>query len=31
MKENSAQVVAQVPIDVATFLLNEKRNEVLSI
>jgi ribonuclease E len=31
MKENSAQVIAQVPIDVATFLLNEKRNEVLSI
>src|SRR4051812_33109630 len=31
MKENTAQVVAQVPVDVATFLLNEKRNEVLSI
>ncbi|MDH5246417.1 MAG: Rne/Rng family ribonuclease, partial [Betaproteobacteria bacterium] len=31
MKENSAQVVAQVPVDVATFLLNEKRTEVLSI
>src|SRR5215470_4395691 len=31
MKENSAQVIAQVPVDVATFLLNEKRNEVLSI
>ncbi len=31
MKENSAQVIAQVPIDVGTFLLNEKRNEVLSI
>ncbi len=31
MKENTAQVVAQVPIDVGTFLLNEKRNEVLSI
>ncbi|HET7033222.1 MAG TPA: Rne/Rng family ribonuclease, partial [Casimicrobiaceae bacterium] len=31
MKENTAQVIAQVPIDVATFLLNEKRNEVLSI
>jgi len=28
---NSAQVVAQVPVDVATFLLNEKRTEVLSI
>src|SRR5512135_3913236 len=31
MKDNTAQVVAQVPVDVATFLLNEKRNEVLSI
>ena len=31
MKENTAQVIAQVPIDVATFLLNEKRNEVLSM
>jgi len=31
MKENTAQVVAQVPVDVATFLLNEKRTEVLSI
>ena len=31
MKENTAQVVAQVPVDVATFLLNEKRSEVLSI
>src|SRR4249920_2503287 len=31
MKENTAQVVAQMPIDVGTFLLNEKRNEVLSI
>src|SRR6516225_1259413 len=31
MKENTAQVVAQVPVDVATFLLNEKRGEVLSI
>src|SRR5689334_22333123 len=31
MKENTAQIVAQVPIDVATFLLNEKRSEVLSI
>src|SRR6187401_3544349 len=31
MKENTAQIVAQVPVDVATFLLNEKRNEVLSI
>ncbi|HEY7901958.1 MAG TPA: ribonuclease E/G, partial [Casimicrobiaceae bacterium] len=31
MKENTAQVIAQVPVDVATFLLNEKRNDVLSI
>src|SRR5438046_5367768 len=31
MKDNTAQVVAQMPVDVATFLLNEKRNEVLSI
>ena len=31
MKENTAQVVAQMPVDVATFLLNEKRNDVLSI
>ena len=31
MKENTAQLVAQVPVDVATFLLNEKRSEVLSI
>ena len=31
MKENTAQVVAQVPVDVATFLLNEKRTDVLSI
>ena len=31
MKDNTAQVVAQVPVDVATFLLNEKRADVLSI
>jgi ribonuclease E len=31
MKDNTAQVVAQVPVDVATFLLNEKRNDVQSI
>ncbi len=31
MKENTAQVVAQVPVDVGTYLLNEKRNEVLSV
>src|SRR5690606_9633744 len=28
MKENTAAVHAQVPVDVATFLLNEKRNDV---
>jgi len=26
MKENTARVIAQVPVDVATFLLNEKRD-----
>src|SRR5574340_1208574 len=31
MKDNTAQVVAQMPVDVATFLLNEKRTEVLTI
>jgi ribonuclease E len=31
MKDNTAQVVAQVPVDVATFLLNEKRQDVLTI
>src|SRR5262249_58498563 len=31
MKENTAQIIAQVPVDVATFLLNEKRSDVLSI
>jgi len=31
MKDNTAQVVAQMPVDVATFLLNEKRNDVLTI
>ncbi len=31
MKDGTAQVVAQVPVDVGTFLLNEKRAEVLSI
>jgi ribonuclease E len=31
MKDNTAQVVAQVPVDVATFLLNEKRNDVLTV
>ena len=28
MKENTASVHAQVPVDVATFLLNEKRNDI---
>jgi ribonuclease E len=31
MKENSATIHVQVPIDVAAFLLNEKRGEVLKI
>src|SRR5436305_3729493 len=31
MKENTAKVVAQVPVDVATFLLNEKRAEIHTI
>ena len=31
MKDNTAQVVAQVPVDVATFLLNEKRADVMTI
>ncbi len=31
MKENSAQVIAQLPVDVGTFLLNEKRLEVQGI
>jgi ribonuclease E len=31
MKENTAAVHAQVPVDVATYLLNEKRNEFHSI
>ena len=31
MKENSASVHAQVPVDVATFLLNEKRADIHSI
>ena len=28
MKDNTAAVHAQVPVDVATFLLNEKRVEI---
>ena len=31
MKDNTAQIVAQMPVDVATFLLNEKRGEVLTV
>src|SRR5271169_1239620 len=31
MKDNTAQVVAQVPVDVATFLLNAKRPEIHGI
>ena len=31
MKENTAAVHAQVPVDVATFLLNEKRAEIHAI
>jgi len=31
MKENSAAIRAQVPVDVATFLLNEKRAEIHTI
>jgi ribonuclease E len=31
MKENSAAIYVQVPVDVAAFLLNEKRGEILKI
>src|SRR5437868_10207115 len=31
MKENSASIHAQAPVDVAAFLLNEKRGEILKI
>jgi ribonuclease E len=31
MKDNSAQVIAQMPVDVATFLLNEKREDVRAL
>ncbi len=31
MKENTKQIVSQVPVDVATFLLNEKRHVINSI
>ena len=31
MKENSSAIHAQVPVDVATFLLNEKRADIYGI
>ena len=31
MKENTAAVHVQVPVEVATFLLNEKRTEIIKI
>ncbi|HEY3488347.1 MAG TPA: Rne/Rng family ribonuclease, partial [Gammaproteobacteria bacterium] len=31
MKENTARVIAQVPVDVATFLINEKREMISEI
>jgi ribonuclease E len=31
MKENTASVICQVPVDVAAFLLNEKRTEIAKI
>ena len=31
MKENTGRIVAQLPVDVATFLLNEKRDIVSNI
>jgi ribonuclease E len=31
MKENTASLYAQVPVDVATFLLNEKRSDITKI
>ena len=31
LKETSARVTAQVPVDVATFLMNEKRNAIIDI
>lgn len=31
MKENSVQVRVQVPVEVATYLLNEKRNDIYSL
>ncbi len=31
MKENTGKIIAQVPVDVATYLLNEKRQAILEI
>jgi len=31
MKDSTARLIAQLPVDVATFLLNEKRNAILAI
>src|SRR5690606_527409 len=31
MKENTAAIHAQVPVDVATYLLNEKRSDIFQI
>ena len=31
MKENTERILAELPVDVATFLLNEKRNAILGI
>ncbi|WP_373017981.1 Rne/Rng family ribonuclease [Thiomicrorhabdus sp.] len=31
MKENTRRVTVQIPVDVATFLLNEKRNQITKI
>ncbi|PLA75600.1 ribonuclease E/G [Hydrogenovibrio sp. SC-1] len=31
MKENTRRVMVQLPVDVATFLLNEKRHQIISI
>ncbi len=31
MKDGTAQVIAQVPVDVATYLLNEKREDIQSL
>lgn len=31
MKENTRRVTVQLPVDVATFLLNEKRNQIIKV